>query len=85
MEKIIREHGESEDIAEDDVREAVELATALGKIVDEFGIFHFFIVLDAIGLIPSRDTRMAVIYEMAQGAHRVLARDGDDRKRVGTV
>jgi len=77
MEEIIWEHGQSEDVAEEDIAEAVKLATKLGKIVDRFGIYHFFLVLDALGLFPNRDNRMKTVYEMALAAHRAKTRDVD--------
>jgi hypothetical protein len=80
MEEIIRKHGQSEDVAEEDIAEAVKLATKLGKIVDRFGIYHFFLVLDALGLFPSRDSRMETVYEMAHAAHRAQTREGDLRR-----
>jgi len=77
MDEIIREHGEENDVTEEDIAEAVELATKLGKTVDRFDAYHFFLVLDALGGVPNRDNRMKAVFDMALAAHRVLARVGD--------
>ena len=77
MKKIIRENGEENDVSEEDIVGAVELATKLGKTVDRFDVIHFFLVLDALGGVPNRDGRTNAVFEMALAAHRVLARADD--------